>query len=434
MIKVENDPSVAARGSSISFWLFAAGGAVGLFDMATRAVPFGQGFEMCTLADNLARHGAFANPFYLLPTGPTAANPPLYPLLLAILIKLLHADAFVTLSATLGNILVNAATAALLPRVSALFYGNPIPGALAAILWLLSVRLMPAWDTSYTVAGLLLFCLVANASACAAVRQSKPILLAALAGLLASALFFFNPSAMLIFLPWIAWLLFFGRAPLRRRIVFSSVILAILALSAFAWTYRNYRQLGHYVVRTNLGMTLYASNNDCAQPSLLDDEANGCYLSYHPNTNLHETQLLHDMGEVAYDRMRTASTSAWIQSHPGPFLRLSAARLRNFWFPPLNEGGFHSVVIWIATLLSIPGLVLMARHRQPILLFILTPLCLYPLMYYLVVSDVRYRYPILWLSLLPAGYGLQWLFQRPKLKPAIDRLRNLAAPPKKLSL
>ena len=28
-------------------------------------------------------------------------------------------------------------------------------------------------------------------------------------------------------------------------------------------------------------------------------------------------------------------------------------------------------------------------------------------MYYVVVSDMRYRYPILWLSLLPAGYFLR---------------------------
>jgi hypothetical protein len=30
-------------------------------------------------------------------------------------------------------------------------------------------------------------------------------------------------------------------------------------------------------------------------------------------------------------------------------------------------------------------------------------------MYYVVMSSPRYRYPILWLSLLPAGYFVQWL-------------------------
>jgi hypothetical protein len=30
-------------------------------------------------------------------------------------------------------------------------------------------------------------------------------------------------------------------------------------------------------------------------------------------------------------------------------------------------------------------------------------LLVYPMMYYIVVSDVRYRLPVLWLSLLPAA-------------------------------
>jgi hypothetical protein len=37
---------------------------------------------------------------------------------------------------------------------------------------------------------------------------------------------------------------------------------------------------------------------------------------------------------------------------------------------------------------------------------------IYPLMYYIVVSDLRYRTPVLWLSLLPAGYFLSMLTNR----------------------
>jgi len=45
-------------------------------------------------------------------------------------------------------------------------------------------------------------------------------------------------------------------------------------------------------------------------------------------------------------------------------------------------------------------------------LFVLFVLFIYPLMYYVVVSDVRYRLPVLWLSLLPAGYFLTYSAQR----------------------
>ena len=63
-------------------------------------------------------------------------------------------------------------------------------------------------------------------------------------------------------------------------------------------------------------------------------------------------------------------------------------------------------MIWLITALSIPGLILMARRSEPATAFILLALLLYPLMYYLVVADVRYRYPVLWLSALPAEYLL----------------------------
>jgi hypothetical protein len=39
--------------------------------------------------------------------------------------------------------------------------------------------------------------------------------------------------------------------------------------------------------------------------------------------------------------------------------------------------------------------------------FVLAVGAIYPLMYYIVVSDVRYRYPILFLSLLSAGYFIR---------------------------
>jgi hypothetical protein len=64
------------------------------------------------------------------------------------------------------------------------------------------------------------------------------------------------------------------------------------------------------------------------------------------------------------------------------------------------------VILWIVTLFSIPGLVLMAYRRERVTLFVVLVLIAFPLLYYVVISDVRYRIPVLWLSLLPAGYLL----------------------------
>ena len=67
----------------------------------------------------------------------------------------------VVLVAVLVNILLNAGVAALLPRLSEVFYGDRLPGFFAGLLWICSARLLPQWDTTTTAAGLIVFCLLA---------------------------------------------------------------------------------------------------------------------------------------------------------------------------------------------------------------------------------------------------------------------------------
>lgn len=71
---------------------------------------------MVKLANNIAAHGGFANPFDSLATGLTASNPPLYPLLLAGFVRLFGGVYPGVFAASIACILVNAVTAALLPR------------------------------------------------------------------------------------------------------------------------------------------------------------------------------------------------------------------------------------------------------------------------------------------------------------------------------
>jgi len=95
---------------------------------------FGQGFEMPSIARNLAEHGVYGNPFPPAETGPTAVVPPLYPLLLAALIKVLRAPALIVFGAMLGNILANALTAAILPQVSETALSDDRPKIAAGLL------------------------------------------------------------------------------------------------------------------------------------------------------------------------------------------------------------------------------------------------------------------------------------------------------------
>ncbi len=410
-ISSEPDPIIAARIASVSFALFVAGGVIGLLNMMLMPVPFGWGYEMVTLATNLANHGTYANPYSVLDTGLTAAYTPLYPLFLSLLMRVFRNPDLATLAATVANILINCLSAACLPRVSWLFFRSVRPGVVAGILWLLSAQLMPDWDASFTMAGLILFCIFTAVT----IGQRISPFFAVLGGLFAGALFLLNPSSMIAFLPWIAYLLAFRRASLRQTVIYSSVVLSLFALIAFGWAYRNYRQLGKLAVRTNLGIALYVSNNECASPSLFDEQRDNCHEAYHPNTNLQEAQIVRRLGEVAYDRLRNADAKAWMRAHPARFLSLTACRFRDFWFPEAAGHPYKMAIIWFATLLSIPGLIVMARQRMQVITFLFAVYALYPVMYYVVVSDVRYRYPILWLTLLPAGLFVDVFLKRAPL-------------------
>ncbi len=398
-----------ATPNDVSPLFFLLAGFVGILQAHYQTVGWGSEFEMVSIARNLADHGAFANPFFALSTGPTAANPPLYPLGLAILMKLLRSPDLVLGAAVVGNILANAITAALLPYISFLFFGEVISGALASVLWWGAMQPLPSWDTSYTVVGLLFFCLISASD----IKKSLHVIwLGALAGLVAGLLFLLNPSSLLVILPWLFYLYIRRRGHLPNAFEYLSLVLVVLCLIAFGWSARNYRQLGAFVVRTNLGMTLYASNNDCAQSTIIQEELSGCYQAHHPNVSVSEAHLLYSLGEVQYDRQRIADTRNWICSNPSRFFRLTLTRIVEFWLPPAElNPRYHARFISIITILSVPGLIFMVYRREPVTPFVMGVLLLYPLLYYIVVTDIRYRYPILWLSLLPAGYCVRQIFE-----------------------
>jgi hypothetical protein len=387
--------------------LFGAGLLIGGYQAFRPGFGFGRGNEMVSIARNLAATGTYGNPFPPAVTGPTAVVPPLYPVFLAGLIRLFGLSPLFVLVAELANVLVNAWIAALMPRLSRIFYEGPVPGVFAGVLWLFSMRLLPQWDVSYTVLGLVLFLLLSSATI---ERTSRAPLWASLAGLIAGLLTLANPATGLVSMPWLLYLVLSRRVPFQHALRYASVLVAVIGLCNLPWVIRNYTIWHEPVLRTNFGMTIYSSNNDCAQSSLFQNMANGCYQSTHPVLSEKESTLLKDLGELEYDRKRTADTFAWIRSHPNRFRQLTVSRVLEFWFPDgLNETLY---AFWLSTILFVPGVIAMARRREPITAFVLFVSLLYPLMYYTVVSCDRYRYPILWASQLPAGYCAAVLIER----------------------
>lgn len=383
-------------------WLTAA--AVGCCQFLHQTdAGFGQGFEMSAVAKNLAEHGTYGNPFQPAVTGPTALVPPLYPLFLAGLIKMFGSLLWMVLLANGVNIMANATIATLMPPVSEVFFHDWRPGAFGGVLWISAMRLMPQWDASCTIAGLLVFCLF---TAGTIGRRDRWGGWAAAVGLLGGMLSLLNPATMTVFLPWAAFLLFHRHVGLRYAARYGAIVLVTVGLCNAPWVARNYRIWHALVLRTSFGVTLYSSNNSCAESSLIKDAANGCFQATHPVASQAEVRLLNQVGEVQYDRNRAVAAWAWIRSNPERFRHLTEARIFEFWFPEPMVPGYTAYGIWAITILSIPGIVLMVRERNPVTMFVLAVWLIYPVVYYVVVSCDRYRYPILWTSLLPAGYSL----------------------------
>ena len=112
---------------------------------------------------------------------------------------------------------------------------------------------------------------------------------------------------------------------------------------------------------------------------------------------------MQQFGELEYMRRAAREAMEWIRSHPAAFFRLTEPRVVQFWFGPVDD---LPLALWISlvTLLSAIG----ARRAFPRLSVpqraaILIPLATYPLVYYLVGFEARYREPMDGLALLLAA-------------------------------
>jgi hypothetical protein len=361
----------------------------------------GSRYEMASIARSIVNHGVFGDPFEPIKTGPTAAEPPLFPLFLALIVKVFRSPVAISCVVTFCNLAVNSLIAALMPFLSEALCGDMASGVAGALFWIAGCRLLPAWDASYVLLGAVVFVLYTTR------RFGAPdFLSAAITGAMAGMLLLLNPACLLSIVPWFAFLWTSRPSPKRARIRFLAILLAVAALCNLPWLIRNYNIWGRLVVRSNFGMTLYASNNDCASVSTGTNISSGCYGQTHPAFSAAEVERIRTLGEVEYDRRRTAEAIAWIRSHPFRFGHLLMARMVQFWLPAEWGTRFNLCATWATTILSLPGLLLLARTRGRLALFFLGVWVLYPAMYYIVMADLRYRYPILWTSLLPAGYAV----------------------------
>jgi hypothetical protein len=361
-------------------------------------------YESVELGNSIALKGSFSDPFAPLATGPSAHVGPIYPALVALIIKVFGTGPNGNFALMMLTKLVVGAQLALFPLLAEYMGLHCLTGTIAAIAWLVADFPLLPWESDF--AGLLIVILAFPMYR--AFRSEFSDAKAISVGVLWGLLLLLTPTPVLILGAWLVCLRVFSRCSWRKLSFLAMVPLLIV----LPWLIRNYRVFHKPVfVRDNLGMELAVSNNSCATFSLDLNREGECFKSSHPNESFEEASRVRELGEANYNQVRMREALSWIEGNRSQFSLLTWQRFVAFWFPnstgnPLDEDEY-SWSEWITyafTLLSIPGLwVLWRNHRFAAVLFSLW-LLFFPLVYYFIHFSPRYRHPILWATLLPGSY------------------------------
>lgn len=395
------------------------------------------GAEGVRLARSLAFTGDFADPFAPLRTGKSAHMMPGLPILLAGLIHVFGTGWSGYLAYVYCATAAFAAQFALLPALSFRLGIGYAPGIIASLMALIDPpRLYPGWEASY--AGLLTVLLTLFWLRC---QQNSELRMqdAVKVGVTAGALLLMTATSVLPICVLIAGLIWkFGRSAKAGRLWITALI-PVMFLSP--WVIRNALVFHTLTVfRTNLGLELQVSNNECATMGFLENEVTGCIVKYHPNSSEQEALKVRQLGEIAYNRVKYQQAVDWIKKNPGAFGSLTLHRVLAYWFPYEKESPLaelerpgrrrQAVIVYATTVMSILGLWLLWRTRRTSFYAMFIWLMTFPPIYYVIQYSDRYRIPILWVTFLAAGY-VTWAFARRLLQGKLPGLDNYLARPVK---
>jgi hypothetical protein len=371
-------------------------------DAALAHVPFEN--ETGSIAQAISLGQGYSNPF-ARNTGPTAWLTPIYPWLVVVTFKIFGVftiRAFYFL--VLLNILFSSAACVPLYAVGKRIAGTAV-GSAAAWLWAVYPNAVMTpfewiWDTS--LAALLSILLL---WATMRLAQSRRMRHWCLYGLLWGFVLMTNPSlgSLLPFLlGWAAyrawWKAASPRSASKNWLLEPAAALAIAILCCVPWTIRNYAVFHRFVpLRSNFPLELYIGNNEN-------------YDDQHPHypgmvTKDRETWRYIKMGETPFMDEEMRKAKKFIFAHPRVEAILFYDRFIAFWggIPnPIDK--FIQTDSWLVRSLilcamlsgigALAGLLLLIWKRSDYAF----PLAIYPIvfpfLYYITHTSLRYRHPI----------------------------------------
>lgn len=345
--------------------------------------------EPSHIAWALASGLGFSSPYANTPIAPTAQQPPVYPFILAAIFKVCGTYTTQAASVAVGlNIMAGAVTALLLYHLGRLHFGETV-GTVAAWLWVLpwmyrAIAFSSSLSSPYLAAlgftGLLLWLTKAMRTG----RGWFPL------GVYSGILVLLQPSFLPVFAIYGVWL-FSHRG--RARI---SLALAGLILVMTPWAIRNYLALGRFIpVRDNFGLELWLGNRPGMQGT----------VDYSGDFPDHDPSGFARLGELRFMDAKLNEAKAFIANDPAGFIHRSLLRMVEFWYVPYSFSWILvSILGWAGAGLA------MWNHKEGWLW--VTPLLVFPLVYYVTHVFSFYRHPIDPVVVLLAAYFVVGIIQR----------------------
>jgi hypothetical protein len=365
--------------------------------------------EMEKIGRSLAENGTFANPFKV-PTGPTAHHAPIYPVLLSFIFRAFGYGTAAAYAIAVMNIFFAALHYALMPVLTDVAKIRRVVGVTAGLFGaLVPYRILKEirWET--TLSALVVVVLIILTTRWWQTPQPSRLYTFFL-GIAWGAGMMSCPPLLPVFL---FLLLYFAVFAWRRKQAQWQLTVAMGALGMVVavapWTIRNYRELGGLVfVRSNFGIELDVSNHTGAYVLGADNMSIGFPNNYfhqmHPWSSQENAEKVRQIGEVQFNRQRQRQALNWIRTHKREFARLTLERTVFFWFMPSKPQPVKSILLMPWTLLAAAGLWLALRRHLALGSILLCVWIAYPLVYYFLEANTRYRYPIDWTFTLLAVY------------------------------
>ena len=369
---------------------------------ALAEAPFAQ--ETGNIAYSVATGKGFSNPFRR-ETGPTAWLTPVYPLIVAGTFKIFGLLTFASfLFLVLLNTLFSVAVC-----VPVFLTGRRVAGSsaglCAAFLWAIfpAAAMMPfewIWDTSLSalLAATILWTTLE-------LSDSNRLRLWWWYGLLWGFTLITNPSLASLLPFLLGWAAYRTRqvevgSPSVRPSEWlkgPAITLGMAIFCCLPWTIRNYAVFHRLVpLRSNFPLELYIGNNEN-------------YDDKHPRypgviTKDRETLRYFRMGEVPFMDEEMRKATKFIVTHPRVEIILFGKRFAAFWIGLPNAVESFGEADWLVRTLmlcglfsgigALAGIVVLIKQRSNFILPLAVYPIVFPMLYYVTHTSLRYRHPV----------------------------------------